>query len=227
MNYISNNDQFENYIGKYIDIFINGVYKKYYVSRIESGSITTNVAILYNDTFSIVGDSSQQKCENINDISWATTFAGTLSGNPWTITTSGRDVSFYMEDSLNCGGSNANIQSGTAVATVSVGVYPIYMTYEFTGNVEQHDTNYENMSFILNDVLLAFATSRDLDLGCTMGLPLSTVYFQPPYTLSAGTVNEFKITFTTGDGAFHKDAYYQINLGFFYDSALTQPVTAF
>lgn len=227
MNYISNNNQFENYKGKYIDIFINGIYKKYYVSEIQSGSITTNVAVLYNDTFSIVGNSSQQKCENINDISWATTFAGTLNGNPWSITTSGRDVSFYMEDSLNCGGSNSNTQYGTAVATVSVGVYPIYMTYSFTGNVEQQDTNYENMSFFLNDILLTEATSQNLDLSCTMGLPISTTYFEPPYLLSAVTVNEFKITFTTGDGLYHKDAYYKINLGFFYDSALTMPVTAF
>jgi hypothetical protein len=227
MNYISNSDQFKNYKGKYIDIFINDIYRKYYVSEIQSGSITTDVNILYNDTFSIIGNSLLQKCENKNYISWSRSFGGTLSGNPWRITNSGRDVAFYIEDSYNCGGSNSYTQYGTAIATISVGVYPIYMTFAFTGNVEQHDTEFENMSFLLNDVLLTSATSQDLNLNCTMGLPISTTYFEPPYLLSAAKVNEFKITFTTGDGRFHKDAYYKINLGFFYNSALTIPVAEF
>lgn len=226
MKKISNDNDFESYIGKYIDVLVNGTLKKYFVSPIDSGSITTNAGILYKP-YSIIGESSYQKCEDINDLTWETTFLGTEHGNPWSISNSGRDVSFIIEDSLDCGGTNANVQEGTAVATISVGIYTIYMSFSFEGNVEQQDSGFENMSFFLNNVELGNATSRNLDLGCVMGPPLSNVLVSPPYVLSPDSENEFRITFTTGDGRWHNDAYYRINLGFFYDSALTVPVTAF
>jgi hypothetical protein len=62
MKKISNDDTFENYVGKFIDMNVNGTIRKFFVSNIDSGSITTNAGILYPETFSILRESSEQEC---------------------------------------------------------------------------------------------------------------------------------------------------------------------
>lgn len=61
MKKISNDDNFQNYVGKYTDVLVNGTLKKYFVSLLDAGSITTNAGILYKP-YSIIGDSTQQFC---------------------------------------------------------------------------------------------------------------------------------------------------------------------
>lgn len=61
MKKISNDDTFENYIGKFIDVNVNGTIKKYFVSSIDSGSITTGAGILYKP-YNIINESVQQYC---------------------------------------------------------------------------------------------------------------------------------------------------------------------
>jgi hypothetical protein len=226
MNKISNDIEFESYVGKYIDVNVNGDIKKYYVSYINAGNIVPNAGILFKP-YNVLQISPFQKCADQNDINWAVTYDGTLNGNPWTVSTSGRFVRFSIENSVECGGTNINIQSGTAVASISVGKYPIYMNLNFIGNVEQQNTGFENMSFYLNENYLASATSVEAGLECIMGPPISTFIVNPPYLLSAYSINEFLITFTTGDGRWHFNAFYEINLDFYYDSAMTLPISSF
>lgn len=226
MKKISNDIEFESYVGKYIDVNVNGNIKKYAVSYIDAGNFVPNAGILHQP-YNVLQISPFQQCADQNDIDWAVTYAGTLNGNPWTVSTSGRFVRFSIEDSWNCGGTNNNVQSGTAVASISVGKYPIYMNLNFIGNVEQQNTGYENMSFYLNNAYLASATSVEAMLSCVMGPPISTYIISPPYFLSAYSLNEFLITFTTFDALYHLDAYYEINLDFYYDSAMTLPISSF
>jgi hypothetical protein len=68
MKKISNDDTFENYVGKFIDMNINGTIRKFYVSNIDSGSITTNAGILYPDSFSILRESPNQECNICDDV---------------------------------------------------------------------------------------------------------------------------------------------------------------
>jgi len=84
-------------------------------------------------------------------IDWEFTFAG-VSANPWTVSDGGRTVRFSVEDSANCpGGTNANIQSGTAVATIVV-AEATSMDFDFDGIAELQDTGYENISFYLRNL---------------------------------------------------------------------------
>lgn len=165
------------------------------------------------------------------DLSWATDsfentgFEGSLEPtvrNPWVITDSGRKVRFVVEDSLNCGGPNDNIQSGTATATIQVGDFDVIMSIDFEGVVEYQDTGFERISFILDggafsNVLLAEATSADLDQECVSGSlrPQEKIFHvSSPYTLLAGVTYTLRITFTTYDNLFHVGCYYQVNFGF-------------
>lgn len=68
MKKISNDDTFENYLGKFIDMNVNGTIRKFFVSNIDSGSITTNAGILYPDSFSILRESPEQECSVCSDV---------------------------------------------------------------------------------------------------------------------------------------------------------------
>lgn len=62
MKKISTDDNFNNYIEKFIDVNIEGTIHKFFVSKIDSGSITTNAGILFPNTFSILRESPTQEC---------------------------------------------------------------------------------------------------------------------------------------------------------------------
>lgn len=68
MKKISKDDIFSNYVGKFIDVNDNGVIRKYFVSNIDSGSITTGAGILYPNTFSVLRDSPEQSCDICSDV---------------------------------------------------------------------------------------------------------------------------------------------------------------
>jgi hypothetical protein len=61
MKKISKDDNFNNYIDKFIDINIEGTVRKFSVSKIDSGSINTNAGILYKP-YNILNESIQQYC---------------------------------------------------------------------------------------------------------------------------------------------------------------------
>lgn len=65
-NKITNDDSFQNYIGKYISLTENGVKKKYYVSEISKSSFLSNVSILQGVSgtdFNFTSAGVQQKCD--------------------------------------------------------------------------------------------------------------------------------------------------------------------
>ena len=147
-------------------------------------------------------------------IVWTTTFFGTNDGNPWLITRGGNSIRFSIEDSLNCGGSNENVQGGTAIATIQTDSQAVEFNLTFEGLAELQDSGFENIEFFLDSVLLATATSQDLNLGCAMGPVTSTFFASFPILLAANTTYVLEINFTTGDSLFHVDGFYQIDLDF-------------
>jgi hypothetical protein len=84
------------------------------------------------------------------DINWSTSYGGILGGDPWSITNNGRSIRYSLEDSENCGGSNPNTQTGTAIATIQIGDVNSIMGLDFEGIAELQDTGFENISFYLD-----------------------------------------------------------------------------
>ena len=77
------------------------------------------------------------------EINWQTTQDGT-SGNPWTVSNSGKTIRFTLEDSENCGGSNNNTQSGTAEAVLTPS-QNLSLDFSFSGIAELQDSGFENI----------------------------------------------------------------------------------
>lgn len=163
-----------------------------------------------------------QGCLNVNasgpcrifDISWTTTVNNPCNPSPWVITNGGWSIRYNIEDSQNCGGTCDSIQSGTATATIVTANQDIDMYLNFDGIGELEASNYEIISFFLNNQLLAGANATGGDLGCEMGPVTKNYFINPPYRLFANSTNTLFIDFTTNDRLFHVGAYYQVDLGF-------------
>jgi hypothetical protein len=142
-------------------------------------------------------------------ISWDTSvYSGQNNGNPWTVSNSGSRLRVDLEDSEICGGPNNNTQTGTATATIAVVGADVALGFSFSGISEMQDTGYENISFYLDAVLVASATSPGGSLGCEMGASIVTYHVAPPYILTAGA-HTMEIIFDSGDALYHVDSYYQ------------------
>jgi hypothetical protein len=138
----------------------------------------------------------------------------------WYITNNGLQIRYVIQDSQNCGGCNPNIQSGTATATINTGSASYYFSYNLNGIGEFQDSGYEQMVLSLtggtyNNEMLVFATSQDLDLGCSdFGPVIQTIAVPPPILLLPNTQYEFSLNFSTNDPLYHLNCYYECSLNF-------------
>jgi len=149
-------------------------------------------------------------CGSCN-LEWVTTYSGQNNGNPWTVSNNGSRLRIDLEDSENCGGSNENVQSGTATATIAVVGADVSLGFSFSGIAEMQDTGYENISFYLDGERVAQATSPGGNLECEMGASVVTYWVDPPYILEAGN-HTFLVEFSSGDSLYHVGSYYQADL---------------
>ena len=145
-------------------------------------------------------------------IKWTTSQKGIKNKGGWKIKDDGRRIRFDVEDSKNCGGSNNNIQSGVAKATITVGEdYTFIPTIE--GIAELHMTGFEEMTVKLNGKVTVRATSKGGMKFCKMGPVNMSVNTPPPYILTPGK-HTFELEFTTGDEMYHDGSYYEAVLKF-------------
>jgi len=151
------------------------------------------------------------KCSVPLSIEWALSDNNVSTGG-WVVTENGLNLRFVVEDSANCGGSNSSVQSGTATAEISISE-PYNLTPDITGLAELQDANFERMEVTLDGTMIATAESRNLDLGCAMGQIDLTVLVSTPILLLPGN-HIFEVFFTTNDGLYHVNAFYEFNLAF-------------
>ena len=121
-----------------------------------------------------------------------------------------QSLQFKVEDSANCGGSNSNAQEGTATANIQVnGSTPIALDLYFSGIGEAQSAGYDRIIFKLNGNNIGDGQAPGGGLGCTADTVL--VNNAGPQILDPGP-HTLIIEFTTGDGLYHVDAYYEIEL---------------
>jgi len=121
-----------------------------------------------------------------------------------------QSLQFKVEDSANCGGNNSNTQNGTATANIQVtGSEPITLKLEFSGIGEAESTGYDLIKFELDGVVIGDGHAPGGGLGCAS----DSVAVNPasPKSLDPGP-HTLIIDFTTNDGLYHVDAYYEIKL---------------
>lgn len=145
MKKLSRDNTFENYIGKYVDVLVNGTPKKYFVTAIDAGSVTTNAGILY-EPYSIVDESTQQYCCSV------------LSAYAFYICNSNAakddDFEIYI-NGVSVGsailGENAQIGSILFAGTSSLNVFDFESAAPFVCPLDQMVNYYFDPSLILDN----------------------------------------------------------------------------
>ena len=121
-----------------------------------------------------------------------------------------QSLQFKVEDSQNCGGSNSNTQTGTARANIQInGNNPVMLELDFSGSGEAQSAGYDLIQFKLNGIVIGDGHAPGGGLGCASG----PVVVNPaePQLLNPGP-HTLIIEFTTNDGSYHVDAYYEIEV---------------
>ena len=123
----------------------------------------------------------------------------------------GRTIRFDVEQSTNCGGANSAVQTGEAVATL---VVPpgAQLAYTLQGVGELQDSGFENLRFFIDGGIVASSTSAGGSLGCDDGPVVVTTTQVSPVAVS-GSI-ELKLEFTTTDGLFHEESFYELSFSF-------------
>ena len=144
---------------------------------------------------------------------------GTVEGADygWNVTekdTPNREViqslQFKVEDSQDCGGENPNTQEGTATANIQItGSSPVNLDIDFSGIGEAQSAGYDLIKFILNGEVIGDGQAPGGGLGCVSDSVLVNPADQQ--ILEPGS-HTLVIDFTTNDGMYHVDAYYEIEL---------------
>jgi len=147
-------------------------------------------------------------------LSWATTYLGTLNGNPWSISNDNTRVKFTVERSADCGGVNNNQQLGSATATITVGATAISFDFTLSGIGEGRDAGFDRMDLVFDGVAVGQAASAGGDLGCVDIPVIFTRSGTWPKTLAPGSVHTFEARFDTEDELFHVTSYYQLDVLF-------------
>ena len=121
-----------------------------------------------------------------------------------------QSLQFKVEDSQDCGGENPNTQRGTATANIQItGSSPVNLDIDFSGIGEAQSAGYDLIKFILNGEVIGDGQAPGGGLGCASDSVLVNPADQQ--TLEPGS-HTLVIDFTTNDGAYHVDAYYEIEL---------------
>lgn len=121
-----------------------------------------------------------------------------------------QSLQFKVEDSANCGGSNPDEQRGRATADIQInGETPVVLDIDFSGIGEAQSAGYDLIEFKLNGSIIGSGQAPGGGLGCTSDSV--TVIPANQETLNPGP-HSLIIDFTTNDGLFHVDAYYEIKL---------------
>ena len=121
-----------------------------------------------------------------------------------------QSLQFRVEDSENCGGGNPNTQVGKAVANIQIeGDSPVTLNIDFSGYGEAQSAGYDLIKFSLNGEVIGDGQAPGGGLGCESA-PV-TVNPSEPKSLVPGP-HTLVIEFTTNDGQYHVDAYYEIEV---------------
>jgi len=149
---------------------------------------------------------------NEYNIFWSLQFSGTNNGNPWVLSNNDKTIRYNVEDSTNCGGSNNKTQTGIAICCITTGPCSVLLNVDYDGVGEKQDDNFEVLRITLNGAIIGQGNSPGGSQGCAMGPVIKNPPTISPIFLSPNNVHELKIDFSTGDGLYHLDAYYQIDL---------------
>ena len=143
---------------------------------------------------------------NVENTDYGWNVTDQIEGDDWL----SQSLQFRVEDSQNCDGENPNTQMGTATANIQIeGDSHVTLDIDFSGYGEAQSAGYDLIKFSLNGEVIGDGQAPGGGLGCESA-PV-TVNPSEPKVLEPGP-HTLVIDFTTNDGQYHVDAYYEITI---------------
>lgn len=153
-----------------------------------------------------------------SNITWSTFTTNPCDSLAWSIGDEGRFLQYIVSDTIDCGGTCEEIQTGNASAIVDVGASEVYLTLQLVGSGEMQLSGKDEVLVFLNNQLIISGSSVGGGLTCTNG-SLNLQYFRrPPYFLGPNTQHTIDVEFSTLDTQNQSGC-------FFYLSAITECTT--
>jgi hypothetical protein len=153
-------------------------------------------------------------------VSWATTQSGLLAGpGGWEFEPGGLTIRFNIQDSVSCGGSNPNIQTGQATATITT-TRRLFLYLELEGMASRWSSNRHAFKVYLNGRLVMGSTpNADVAIGselaCSMYPTLLYTIIEQPYLLAPGINNTLILSYDDeGTDVFNRNSWRQCTLRF-------------
>jgi hypothetical protein len=128
-------------------------------------------------------------------------------GGLWAVSDNNLTSQVTWENSLNCGGSNPNLQTATATINIKT-LIPQKIGLLWDGVGELQASNFDMMQVYINGILIGSAHAAGGGQGCADGPVVSTENFPDGFDLPAGDHTIF-INATTNDGLFHTNSFYK------------------
>jgi hypothetical protein len=192
-----------------------------------------------NDYIPPVFGLTWQQSTNVTSAAGCTeTFPGSGTASGWKISNNNRNIRFDVSRSTQCNiapiGTCIDKQDGYATASIIVKERPVWMTLDFDGLGELVSSDYDKIFFVLDGVVIAKANAPGSNVvnSCDDGPVIKTFYnisgqggtvpsanSTNPYTypLAANTPHILGVSFSTNDGLFHRNSYYEARIDFKYE----------
>jgi hypothetical protein len=187
-------------------------------------------------TPAVLGLTWQQSTNVTSNTGCTETFPGSGTASGWKISNNNRNIRFDVSRSNNCNiapiGTCTINQYGYATASIIVKERPVWMTLDFNGLGELVSSDYDKVFFVLDGVVIAKANAPGGSYPinqCDDGPVIKTFYnisgqggtvtSLNPYTyqLAANTPHILGVSFSTNDGLYHRNSYYEARIDFKYE----------
>ncbi len=128
-------------------------------------------------------------------------------GGLWSVSDDNLTSQVTWENSKNCGGSNANLQTATATINIKT-LIPQKIGLSWDGVGELQESDFDMMEVYINGILIGSAHAAGGGQGCKDGPVVSVANFPAGFNLPAG-IHTVTINATTNDGLYHTNSFFR------------------
>ena len=145
---------------------------------------------------------------------WNLNSNNSCSANPWFLVEENKKIFYYVENSKECGGECCEAQSGTAIATINVGPFDVWLSLNYENISQLQNAGQNILTVSLNDGIIFTSQSKGGGIGCYSGPGDFVEYTKLPVKLNAFSQHTFKVEYNSQSATYHINCYAMVELLF-------------
>ena len=146
-------------------------------------------------------------------IPWTASASGLIADGGWTLSNNSTTLRFDVEDSATCGGTNGNVQTGNATATIILS-HDAELTVYLRGMGESLTDNVERMTVSVDGMVVADAANVAATTVTACDAMPAVQSVRTSTVLTAHTPYSLEVFFTTTTAEFHQGVFFEARFKF-------------